>query len=177
MNCVHDFVETPEFYVCRHCFEISTIFVHAIDMPMTTVITSVPYTPITHFKSKLFALQGKQVVSIPDSILEPCKSCKTYQEVLGILKDLKKPKMYKHVFKICSLLGLPIPFLTYEQEQQAVSIFKQRIPLCSSHNSIPYNYILYKIMQLIHRDDVLPYLQISKNKTKLKKYEEVFFKI
>jgi len=146
-------------------------------MPTTTVITSVPYTPITHFKAKLYQLQGKQVITIPESILEECKSCTTFQEVLGILRNIKKPKMYKHVFKICILIGLPVPFLTYEEEEQALTIFRQKIPLSSLHNSIPYNFIFYKIMQLIERDDILPYLQITKNKTKLRKYESIFFKI
>jgi hypothetical protein len=174
--CQHDFVQTPEFYVCRHCFEISPIFVHAVDSPMTTVITSVPYTPITHFKARLYQLQGKQVIQIPDSILEHCKSCTTFQEVLEILKNIKKPKYYKHLFKICSLLELPVPFLTYEEEEQALMVFKQKIPLKSNNNNIPYQFILYKIMQLIGRDDILPYLQISKNKTKLRKYNDIFFK-
>jgi len=175
--CKHDFVQTPEFYVCCHCFEISPIFVHAVDMALTTVITSVPYTPITHFKARLYQLQGKQIISIPKSILEECKSCTTFQEVLEVLKNIKNPKMYKHVFKICSLIGLPIPFLTYEEEEQSLTIFRQKIPLSSSHNSIPYNFILYKILQLIGRNDVLPYLQITKNKTKLRKYESIFFKV
>jgi hypothetical protein len=174
--CTHDFVETPEYYVCCHCFEISTIFVHSIDMPISTVITSLPYTPITHFKARLYQLQGKQVMVIPPFILDQCASCRTFKEILDLLKSIKMAKYYKHVFKICSILGLPIPFLSYEEEEQAITIFKQKIPLKTQHNNIPYQFILYKIMELLNRTDILPYLQISKNKTKLKKYECIFFK-
>jgi hypothetical protein len=145
-------------------------------MALTTVITSVPYTPITHFKARLYQLQGKQIIAIPKSILEECKSCTTFQEVLEVLKNIKNPKMYKHVFKICSLIGLPIPFLTYEEEEQSLTIFRQKIPLKTNSNNIPYQFILYKIMELIGRHDILPYLQITKNKTKLRKYNDIFFK-
>jgi len=122
----------------------------------------------------LSQLQGKENKQIPHDIIELCKGCKNYKEVLKILKSNKKPQYYKHKIKILNELGQRIPSLTVPEEQKIIEIFKQRFPMKQNKNSIPYQFVLFKILSLIKREDLHPFIELTKNKTKLKKYELIF---
>jgi len=173
-DCCHEWIHTDEWYECRHCHRIQPIFVDSIDAPLQSTYIFLKYQPLTHFKSRLSQLQGKENKQIPHDIIELCKGCKNYKEVLKILKSNKKPQYYKHKIKILNELGQRIPSLTVPEEQKIIEIFKQRFPMKQNKNSIPYQFVLFKILSLIKREDLHPFIELTKNKTKLKKYELIF---
>lgn len=173
-NPQHEWIHTDEWYECRHCHRIQPIFIDAIDAPLQSTYIFLKYQPLTHFKSRLSQLQGKENKQIPIDILELCRDCNHYKEVLKVLKSNKKPQYYKHKIKILNELGRPIPSLSVPEEQKIIEIFKQRFPMKQKKNSIPYQFILFKILSLIKREDLHPYIELTKNKTKLKKYETIF---
>jgi hypothetical protein len=173
-ECQHEWVQTDEWYECRHCHRIQTILIDSIEAPSQSSYIFLAYQPLTHLKSRLAQLQGKENKDIPYEIIELCRGCNTYKDVLKILKSNKKPQYYKHKIKILNELGQPIPSLTSNEEQKIIDIFKQRFPLRQAKNSIPYQFILFKILSLIKREDLHPFIDLTKNKTKLKKYEMIF---
>jgi hypothetical protein len=174
VECQHEFVHTDEFYECRHCHRIQPIFVDSIDAPLQSTYIFLKYQPLTHFKSRLSQLQGKENKQIPENIIELCQGCKNYKEVLKVLKTHKKPQYYKHKIKILNELGQRVPSLTIPEEQKIIDIFKQRFPMRQNKNSIPYQFVLFKILSLIKREDLHPFIELTKNKTKIKKYETIF---
>ena len=173
-ECYHEWVRTDECYVCRHCHQIQTLFVVSINAPTYSTFISLKYQPLTHFKSRLAQLQGKENKQIPQSILDLCRECTNYKDVLNVLKSNKKPQYYKHKIKILNEIGSPIPSLSGEEELQIIDIFKLKFPMKQNKNSISYQFILYRILSLIKREDLHPFIELTKNKTKLKKYETIF---
>ena len=172
--CHHDWVQTEEWFECRCCHRIQPILVDSIDAPSQSTYIFLKYQPLTHFKSRLSQLQGKENKQIPEDILELCCECKNYKDVLKVLKANKKPQYYKHKIKILNELGRPIPSISVPEEQKIIEIFKQRFPMKQNKNSIPYQFVLFKILSLIKREDLHPFIELTKNKTKLKKYELIF---
>jgi len=166
-----DLVATPEYYVCRECFRIEIIYVNPYQTN-TTVINHI-YKPITHFKTKLTQLQHNEIKIIPQSVLDICKDC-TIDTILHVLKKSHNSKFYKHKILILSLLGQPVPIISKLEEEQIISIFKQKYPKVKVKNNIPYTYVLYRIMMIINRSDIFPYLDITKNTKLLQKYDEIF---
>jgi hypothetical protein len=173
-ECHHDWVHTDEWYECRHCHRIQPIFIDAIDAPLQSTYIFLKYQPLTHFKSRLSQLQGKENKQIPKDIIDLCYDCNNYKDVLKVLKLNRKPTFYKHKIKILNELGRPIPSLSVPEEQKIIEIFKQRFPMKQKKNSIPYQFILFKILSLIKREDLHPYIELTKNKTKLNKYDTIF---
>ena len=175
-QCHHDFVQTDEWFECRHCHKIQMIFIDSIDAPSQSTYIFLKYQPLTHMKSRLSQLQGKEGKDIPAEIIDLCRDCKDYKEVLKVLKTHKKPQYYKHKIKILNELGQPIPSLSVNEEQKIIDIFKARFPLNQAKNSIPYQYIMFKILSLIKREDLHQYIDLTKNKTKIKKYDAIWNK-
>jgi hypothetical protein len=170
----HEYVHTDEWYECRHCHRIQPLFIVSIDAPSYTTYICLKYQPLTHFKSRLSQLQGKENKQMPQNILDLCRECKDYKDVLKVLKSNKKPQYYKHKIKILNEIGRPIPSLSGHEEQQIIDIFKQKFPMKQNKNSISYQFILFKILSLINREDLHPFIELTKNKTKLKKYDAIF---
>jgi hypothetical protein len=173
-DCLHEFIPTDEWYECRHCSRIQPILIDSIDAPNQSTYIFLAYQPLTHMKSRLSQLQGKEGKQIPDNILDLCRECKNYKEVLKVLKTNKKPTFYKHKIKILTELGVSVPLLTATEEQKIIDIFKQRFPMRQANNSIPYQFILFKILSLINREDLHPFIELTRNKSKIKKYETIF---
>lgn len=173
-SCCHEWIPTDEWYECRQCHRIQPIFIDAIDAPLQSTYIFLKYQPLTHMKSRLSQLQGKESKQIPNDILDLCRDCKNYKDVLKVLKLNKKATFYKHKIKILTELGHIIPLLTATEEQKIIDIFKQRFPMRQANNSIPYQFILFKILSLIDREDFHPFIELTKNKTKIKKYETIF---
>jgi hypothetical protein len=173
-GCYHEWIPTCEWYECRHCSRIQPILIDSIDAPSQSTYIFLKYAPLTHFKSRLSQLQGKESKKIPENIIDLCRECKNYKDILKVLKLNKKPTFYKHKIKLLTELGVSVPLLTATEEQKVIDIFKQRFPLRQANNSIPYQFILFKILSLINREDLHPFIELTRNKTKLKKYETIF---
>ena len=170
----HEYVHTNEWFECRHCHRIQPFLIDSIDAPSQSTYIYLVYQPLTYFKSRLSQLQGKENKQIPEEIIDLCRECKNYKDVLKVLKANKKPQYYKHKMKILNELGRPIPSLSIPEEQKIIDIFKARFPMKQNKNSIPYQYILFKILALIKREDLHPFIELTKNKSKIKKYETIF---
>lgn len=173
-HCCCELVRTDDWYECRFCHVIEPLFVESVNSPSQTYFINLAYTPVTHFKATIHQLQGKQNKEIPQSILELCKDCTTIADIQNQLRVHQKPTFYKHKMKIANLLGLTIPKLSLSEELQCIDIFKQRFPMKQNKNNIPYQFVLYKLMELIQRKDIQVYLELTKNKTKLKRYETIW---
>jgi len=166
-----ELVWTHEYYVCRECHRIQVLLVDSVEIN-TTFVNNI-YKPITHFKTKLTQLQAKEIKKIPQNVLDVCRDCDS-STILNVLKLTKNSKYYKHKILILSLLGKPVPIFSKTEDEKILSIFKQKYPKVKVKNNIPYNYVLYRIMMMMNRLDVLPFLDITKNKKLLKRYDEIF---
>ena len=169
-----ELVRTDDWYECRHCHTIEPLFVEAVDASSQSYYINLAYTPVTHFKSRLAQLQGKENKLIPRDILDLCKDCKTISEIQNVLQEHQQPKFYKHKMKIANTLGITIPELSKAEEDQVLSIFRTKFPMTQNKNHIPYQFMLYQLMILIHREDIQPYLDITKDKKKLSKYLHIW---
>lgn len=170
----YDRVRLDDWYECRHCHVIEPLFVESVNASSQSYYINMAYTPLTHFKSRLSQLLGKENKVLPKHILELCKTCKTISEIQNVLQENHLPKYYKHKMKIAQTIGLKIPELTKAEEEQLISIFKSKFPMAQNKNSIPYQFILFQLMILIQREDIHPYLEITKDKKKLAKYLQIW---
>jgi len=176
-SSICELVRTDDWYECRHCHVIQPLFVEAVNASSQSYYINMAYTPVTHFKSRLAQLQGKENKILPDHVLEKCKDCKTIVEIQKVLQEQHLPKYYKHKMKIAQSIGLVIPSLTRDEEDQILSIFRNKFPMVQTKNHIPYQYMLYKLMTLIGRKDVHPYLEITKDKKKLQRYHDIWSRV
>ena len=153
------------------------------------------YKRINHFNEWISQIQGKETTDIPDevydNILLEIKKQKisnmadlTRTKVKEILKKLKINKYYEHVPHIINKLnGLPSPHFDPELEEKLRSMFKQIQPLFLKHsptlrkNFLSYSYIIIKFLQLLGKDEYIPYLSLLKSREKLHQQEIVWKKI
>lgn len=153
------------------------------------------YKRINHFNEWISQIQGKETTDIPDevydNILLEIKKQKitnmadlTRAKVKEILKKLKINKYYEHVPHIINKLnGLPSPHFDPELEEKLRSMFKQIQPLFLKHsptlrkNFLSYSYIIIKFLQLLGKDEYIPYLSLLKSREKLHQQEIVWKKI
>lgn len=108
----------------------------------------------------------------------------TCSKVKEILRTLRCNKYYEHVPHIMNRLnGLPMPHFEPELEEKLRSMFKQIQPLFLKYsppnrkNFLSYSYVLHKLMQLLGRDEYLPYLSLLKSREKLHQQDVIWKKI
>jgi len=140
-------------------------------------------------------IQGKETTDIPeevyDKILLEIKKQKinnmaelTTNKVKEILKKLRINKYYEHVPHIINKLnGLPTPHFDPELEDKLRSMFKQIQPLFLKYapgirkNFLSYSYVLHKFVQLLAKDEYLPYFPLLKSREKLFQQDMIWKKI
>lgn len=153
------------------------------------------YKRINHFNEWISQIQGKETTDIPeevyDKILLEIKKQKitnmaelTCSKVKEILKKLKINKYYEHVPHIINKLnGLPTPHFDPELEDKLRSMFKQIQPLFLKYapghrkNFLSYSYVLHKFVQLLGKDEYLPYFSLLKSREKLHQQDQIWKKI
>ena len=139
------------------------------------------YKKKNHFSDNLLCFQAKEVIHVPDQILNQIMDILhrrgykvkdvTQKVVLSILKELKLRKYYEHMPKITSILtGIYPPRFTLEQESFIKRMFDAlqepflRHKPSDRKNFLSYNYVTLKMVELRGWDYFLPYLHIRKLK-------------
>lgn len=153
------------------------------------------YKRINHFQEWISQIQGKETTEIPeqlyDRILVEIKKQKitnmatiTRAKIREILKTLKANKFYEHGPHIVQKLnGLPSPHFGHELEETLRAMFRQIQPLFLKYapsrrkNFLSYSYVLHKFVQLLERDEFLPYFPLLKSREKLHAQDMIWKKM
>jgi len=152
------------------------------------------YKRINHFNEWVSQLQGKESTEISDEVFErilaeirkeridPHKI--TYNKMREILKKTHNNKYYEHVYYIIYRInGIPAPNFSQELEEKLRSMFKEIQGPFLKHcpafrrNFLSYSYCLYKLFQLLEKDEYLKYFHLLKSREKLHQQDQVWRKI
>jgi hypothetical protein len=185
--------EENENDICNNCGYIRIVYVkeRIFDEQyyLNSYLYNLPYTKINHFQKTLACFQGKQVKKIPDALISTIKEKYNenleleinYKNTRDILKQMKIPKLYDHIFLINKKLGIESFFITDEQEEYLIYQFKQIHGLYFKHsinrdkNSFfNYYYVFYKICQMNNFNQFLPFIPMLKTQSKIDEHEELF---
>jgi len=153
------------------------------------------YDRKNHFQECLNQLQAKENTTIPSKIIEELiiefKKYKitdpksfTPSMVKNYLKKLKYNKYYEHIPTIINeFCGLPAPKMTSELEQQLKIMFDEiQIPFDkhskiispNRKNFLNYNYVFYKMCQLLNKDEFLSCFPLLKSREKLYEHDLIW---
>jgi hypothetical protein len=153
------------------------------------------YKRNNHFQECLNQLQAKENTTIPPKIIEDLtKEFKKYNItdpnlftpslVKSYLKKLKYNKYYEHIPTIINeFCGLRAPKLTSELEEQLKIMFDEiQIPfekysrlICPDRkNFLNYNYVLYKMCELLNKDNFLNCFPLLKNREILYQHDLIW---
>jgi hypothetical protein len=153
------------------------------------------YKRNNHFQECLNQLQAKENTSIPPQIIKDLTfefkkynihdpKMITASLVKIYLKKLKYNKYYEHIPTIINeFCGLHAPKLTPELEQQLKIMFDEiQIPfekysriICPKRkNFLNYNYIFYKMCQLLCKDEFLNFFPLLKSREKLYEHDLIW---
>jgi hypothetical protein len=153
------------------------------------------YKRNNHFQECLNQLQAKENTSIPPIIIQRLAAeFKKYNIsdpklftpslVKVYLRKLNYNKYYEHIPTIINeFCGLPAPKLTPELEQQLKIMFdeiqipfeKYRLIICPQRkNFLNYNYIFYKMCELLKKDEFLNCFPLLKSREKLYEHDLIW---
>jgi len=153
------------------------------------------YKRHNHFQECLNQLQAKENTTIPENIIRDLrdefkkynitdKNIITPAFVKNYLKKLKYSKYYEHIpIIINELCGIDAPKMTRELEEQLKIMFDEiQIPfekyskLISPErkNFLNYNYIFYKMCQLLNKDEFLNCFPLLKSREKLYEHDLIW---
>jgi len=153
------------------------------------------YKRHNHFQECLNQLQAKENTTIPENIIKDLreefkkynitdKNIITPALVKNYLKKLKYSKYYEHIPTIINeLCGIDAPKMTRELEEQLKIMFDEiQIPfekyskLISPErkNFLNYNYIFYKMCQLLNKDEFLNCFPLLKSREKLYEHDLIW---
>jgi hypothetical protein len=142
-------------------------------------ITSSPYDKITHFKEKIDEISGLSLM-IPEDVMKVCLS-KTPEEVKIELQRHKLKKYYSYVYVILRQKGVVIPTLLQHEKDRLIRLFKEIEIIYSKikkkSNMIAYHFLLSKMLPMIGRSDIVPFLYKLHSKRKIREYENLWEKI
>jgi len=153
------------------------------------------YKRNNHFQECLNQLQAKENTTIPPKILQDLAvEFKKYNIsdpklfttalVKSYLKKLKYNKYYEHIPTIINeFCCLKAPKLTLELEQQLKIMFDEiQVPfekysgiVCPERkNFLNYNYVFYKMCQLLNKDEFLNFFPLLKSREKLYEHDLIW---
>lgn len=158
-------------------------------------ITIFNYKRTNHFQECLNQLQAKENTTIPKKIIEELsKEFRKYNItdpkmitpslVKEYLKKLKYSKYYEHIPTIINeFCGLDAPKLTPELEQQLKIMFdeiqspfeKYSKNICPNRkNFLNYNYVFYKMCELLNKDEFLSCFPLLKSREKIYEHDLIW---
>lgn len=180
IQCPHIFCLDEGLYICARCHRIERgyvdPFVEYKDRPLSP---SSPYDKMTHFKEKLDELTIH--VLIPDEIIDLCKGLTNQEDIRIRLHQHRAKKYYSSTYAIMRQMGIPIPTLLQQEKERLCRLFKQvehaYIRVRKKTNMINYYFILSKLLPMIGRQDMVPYLFVLHSKRKVKEYNQLWDKI
>lgn len=180
-KCEHNFMMDDGVYICSHCsiieYGIVEPFVLYKDRPAPP---SSPYEKQTHFKEKLDELSCANSLCIPDEVMELCTG--THQEEIKLaLQKHKLKKYYPCVYLIMKQKGIKIPSLSQHEKERLIHLFKQIETVYNrikrKTNMVNYHFLLSRMLPMIGRHDLVPFLFVLHSKRKLKEYSIMWDKI
>jgi hypothetical protein len=186
-------------HVCIKCGLSKDTIEHEHNLPIyTETIEQVyvfNYKRNNHFQECLNQLQAKENTTIPPQIIKDLTAeFKKYNItdpklftaplVKSYLKKLKYNKYYEHISTIINeFCGRSAPKLTPELEQQLKIMFDEiqtpfekysKIICPDRKNFLNYNYIFYKMCQLLKKDEFLGYFPLLKSREKLYEHDMIW---
>jgi hypothetical protein len=153
------------------------------------------YKRNNHFQECLNQLQAKENTTIPPMIIEELTKefrkynitdpkLISYSLVKTHLRKLKYSNYYEHIPTIINeFCGIRAPVLTPEMEQQLKIMFDQIqgpfekwCKIVSPHrkNFLNYNYVFYKMCQILHRTEFLIWFSLLKSREKLYEHDLIW---
>jgi len=180
-KCDHNFMLDDGIYICDHCsiiqYGITEPFIEWSDRPMPP---SSPYEKLTHFKETIEILAGSTSICIPDEVMSVCTG--THQEeIKQTLQKHKLKRYYSCVYLIMRQKGIKIPTLLQNEKDKLISLFKQIEVIYQrikrKKNMISYNFLLSRMLPMIGRSDLVPFLFELHSKRKLKEYDLLWKKL
>jgi len=185
--------------ICTGCGLSKMVLFNDESIPLYTEhveqITIFNYKRNNHFQECLNQLQAKENTTIPPQIIKDLTfefkkynitNCKLFNATLvkSYLKKLKYNKYYEHIPTIINeFCGLSAPKMTPELEQQLKIMFDEiQIPfekyskiICPDRkNFLNYNYIFYKMCQLLNKDEFLNFFPLLKSREKLYEHDLIW---
>ena len=153
------------------------------------------YKRINHFNEWVCQSQGKETTEIPEEVFErivqEIQKEKitdtrkiTYDKMHEILKRLKYNKFYEHIYYLLNRInGVATPHFPAELEEKLRNMFKEiQTPFvrhCPKErkNFLSYSYVLYKFLELLDKDEYLPFFPLLKSREKLHSQDQIWRKI
>jgi len=185
--------------ICNKCGYTNYILFSEDNVPVYTEnleqIAVFNYKRNNHFQECLNQLQAKENTTIPPIIIQKLTAeFKKYNItnpklftpslVKVYLRKLEYNKYYEHIPTIINeFCGLPAPRLTPSLEQQLKIMFdeiqipfeKYRLVICPLRkNFLNYNYIFYKMCQLLNKDEFLNCFPLLKSREKLYEHDLIW---
>lgn len=179
-QCPHLYCLDEGLYICARCHRIERgyvdPFVEYKDRPLSP---SSPYDKMTHFKEKLDELCDR--VLIPDEVMEAVKDLTNQEDIRIRLHQCRLKKYYSCVYPIMRQKGILIPTLLQHEKERLCRLFKEveraYIKVRKKTNMINYYFLLSKLLPMIGRQDMVPYLFILHSKRKVKEYNMLWERI
>jgi hypothetical protein len=194
---MHDFKTST--YVCTMCgMSLDNLYndeMTPVYTENTEQVVFFNYKRNNHFQECLNQLQAKENTTIPSHIIKDLKTefkkynitnPKLFTNTLikSYLKKLKYNKYYEHIPTIINeICGLPAPKLTHDLEQQLKIMFDEiqtpfekysKIICPFRKNFLNYNYIFYKMCQLLGKDEFLLFFPLLKNRERLYEHDLIW---
>ena len=184
--------------ICSKCGNIEMLLSNENEPSYSSNIekeTVFNYKRNNHFQECLNQLQAKENTTIPTKIIEDLNTefkkynitdpkLFTISLVKSVLKKLKYNKYYEHIPTIINqFCGLKAPKLTPDLEQQLKIMFDEiQIPfekyseiICPARkNFLNYNYVFYKMCELLNKDEFLSCFPLLKSREKLYEHDQIW---
>lgn len=179
-KCEHHFMMDEGVYICCHCFTIEYSIVEPFVLYKDRPVPSSPYEKQTHFKEKLDELSCANSLCIPDEVMELCTG--THQEDIKLtLQKHKLKRYYPCVYLIMKQKGIKIPSLSQHEKERLINLFKQIETVYNrikrKTNMVNYHFLLSRMLPMIGRHDLVPFLFVLHSKRKQKEYSIMWDKI
>lgn len=187
------FDNKENFYICPQCNCVEFVYNEG-DLINNNDKGGGPYKRKNHYREIMMQFQSKHSVDIPNIVYY-----KLYQELEKNNINPKKDKRFDILFlkKLLSKLGFKQfydhritifckmkdeepPTFTKNEEDKISSMFKQvEESFEKNHpkdrdNFINYNYVIFKICELLELDHVLPYFTLLKSPDKLQEQDNMW---
>jgi hypothetical protein len=185
--------------ICTNCGLSTNIIVYDDYVPVYTdtseQVNIFNYKRNNHFQECLNQLQAKENTTIPPKIIEDLEiEFKKYNIsdpklftpalVKSYLKKLKYNKYYEHIPTIINdFCGIKAPKMTPELEQQLKIMFDEiqspfekytKIICPQRKNFLNYNYVFYKMCELLNKDEFLNCFPLLKSREKLYEHDLIW---
>ena len=160
------------------------------------MVSSFSYKRLNHFSEWLNSIQAKVSTDIPEDVIDAIRaefkksrtslrSQITPPKVRQYMKKLNLNKLYEHAHHVCTLInGVPAPSLEPELEERLKHMFvaiqqpfERAIKGTTRKNFLSYSFVLFKMAELLGRDDLLCHFSLLKSAEKLYQQDVIWKKI